>query len=168
MKIRDITRCALASALMTLCAWITVPSAVPFTMQTFAVFLTLGLLGGKTGTAAISVYLLLGAAGMPVFSGFRGGVGMLFGPTGGYLMGFLVSGGIYWLLTGLRLPKPAAMAAGMLGCYAFGSVWFLLLHAGISGLWAVLCTCVFPFLLPDALKIGLALMLSRRLGLHIR
>lgn len=168
MKIRELTRCALAAALMALCAWITIPSAVPFTMQTFAVFLTLGLLGGKLGTGAIVTYLLLGAAGMPVFSGFRGGIGMLLGPTGGYLVGFAVSGLLYWLMTGLRLPKIAAMAAGMLGCYAFGSLWFLLLHAGNSGLWAVLCTCVFPFLVPDVLKIGLALMMTRRLGPYIR
>lgn len=167
MKTRNLIRCALASALIALCAWITIPSAIPFTMQTFGVFLTLGLLGGKRGTAAVLTYLLLGAVGMPVFSGFRGGVGMLFGSTGGYLTGFLVAGGIYWLLTELPIPEGVAMGAGMLGCYAFGSAWFLLFYAGDQGLWAVLAPCVFPFLLPDVLKITLALTLSRRIRPHI-
>ena len=85
--------CSLFAALMAICAWISVPVFdIAFTMQTLAVFLALGLLGGKWGTAAIFIYLLLGAAGMPVFSGFRGGIGMLAGVTGGYLWGFLLSG----------------------------------------------------------------------------
>ena len=72
---------------------------VPFTMQTFAVFLALGLLGGRRGTYAVLVYLLLGMIGIPVFSGFRGGPGVLLGTTGGYILGFLGSALVYWLMT---------------------------------------------------------------------
>ena len=89
-KAYDLVLIALFAALMALCAWVTVPYAVPFTMQTFGVFLALLLLGGKRGTICMAVYLLLGAVGLPVFSGFRGGVGALVGSTGGYLVGFIV------------------------------------------------------------------------------
>lgn len=162
-KIQNMTRCALSAGLMAVCAWITVPMAVPFTMQTFGVFLTLGLLGGKLGTVAIGVYLLVGLAGLPVFSGFRGGIGVLLGATGGYLAGFAVAGLLYWLLEKLRLPTALRMGLGMLGCYAFGTIWFLISYAGGSSLWAVLSACVFPFLIPDAAKIALAWYLTRRI-----
>ena len=85
--------CGLFSALLAICAWISVPLAdAAVTLQTFGVFLCLGTLGGKRGTTAILVYLLLGAVGLPVFSGFRGGFEALLGTTGGYLTGVLVSG----------------------------------------------------------------------------
>lgn len=78
-------------------AWITVPAAIPFTMQTFCIFLTLYILGGANGTKAILLYLLLGAVGLPVFSGFKAGLSVLAGPTGGYLIGFIFIGLSYRL-----------------------------------------------------------------------
>ena len=78
-------------------AWITVPAAIPFTMQTFCIFLTLYILGGANGTKAILLYLLLGAIGLPVFSGFKAGLSVLAGPTGGYLIGFIFIGLSYRL-----------------------------------------------------------------------
>ena len=83
---------ALGAALISVCAWITVPLTVPFTMQLFAVFFVLTALGGRNGTIAIAVYLLLGAVGCPVFAGFTGGFGALIGMTGGYLIGMLLIG----------------------------------------------------------------------------
>lgn len=162
--IRNMTLAALFAALMAVCAWISVPVGdAGFTMQTFAVFLTLGLLGGKWGTVSILTYLLLGAAGMPVFSGFRGGVGVLLGVTGGYLWGFLLSGLVYWLLE--RFGKLPAMVAGQLVCYLCGSLWFGLYSGGAAGL--ILLRCVIPYLIPDAVKIGLAYPLANRLKKHI-
>lgn len=156
--------CSLFAALMAICAWICVPVLdIAFTLQTFAVFLTLGLLGGKRGSGAILIYLLLGAAGMPVFSGFRGGIGALAGVTGGYLWGFLASGLVYWALE--RFGKLPAMIAGLAACYACGSAWFYLYAGG--GLWLILLRCVVPYLLPDALKLGLAYILTRRLSRHL-
>ena len=93
----DLAYVAVCAALMAVCSWISIPATVPFTLQTFAVFCSLGLLGGRRGTAAILVYLLLGALGVPVFAGFSGGIGILFGTTGGYLLGFILMGLIYWL-----------------------------------------------------------------------
>ena len=84
---RDMVYTAMFACLMTICAWISIPGQVPFTLQTMGVFLAVGLLGGKRGTLAILVYVLMGAVGLPVFSGYQGGLARLAGPTGGYLAG---------------------------------------------------------------------------------
>ena len=157
---RKLTRCALFAAMMALCAWIGVPLGhTVFTMQTFGVLLALGLLGGKRGTVSILCYLLLGAAGLPVFSGFCGGIGAILGPTGGYLWGFLATGLVFWLIE--KWSRPVAMAAGIAACYACGTVWYMTYTGG--ALAAVLAQTVLPYLLPDAVKLILALRLTRRL-----
>ena len=157
---RKLTRCALFAAMTALCAWIGVPLGhTVFTMQTFGILLALGLLGGKRGTISILCYLFLGAAGLPVFSGFRGGIGAILGPTGGYLWGFLATGLVFWLLE--KWSRPAAMVAGILVCYACGTVWYMTYTGG--ALAAVLAQTVLPYLIPDAVKLILALRLTRRL-----
>jgi biotin transport system substrate-specific component len=92
------TAVALGAVLIIICSWLTVPFAVPFTMQTFAVYCALLLLGGRRGLLAVLLYILLGAFGLPVFSGFRGGIGALLGPTGGYILGFLLCALLFRLL----------------------------------------------------------------------
>ena len=92
LTVRELCATALGAALMTICAWISIPAQVPFTLQTFAVFFVTALLGLKCGTLSVIVYLLLGAVGLPVFAGFKGGLGSLMGVTGGYLLGFCVLG----------------------------------------------------------------------------
>lgn len=72
------------AVLIAICSWISIPMTVPFTLQTFAVFLAVGVLGGKRGSLAVLIYILLGAVGIPVFAGFSGGIGVLLGNTGGY------------------------------------------------------------------------------------
>lgn len=153
--------CSLFAALTAVCAWIAIPiPPISFTMQTFAVLLTLGILGGKWGTVSILLYVLLGAVGMPVFSGFRGGFGTLLGATGGYIWGFLVSGLVYWGLE--RFGKLPAMIAGMLGCYLSGSLWFTV-YAGGTGFTAAVLTCVVPYVIPDAVKLWMAYTMSKRM-----
>ena len=161
---------AAGAALIAVCSWISIPTAIPFTMQTFAVFLLMLVLGGKRGTSAVLVYLLLGAAGLPVFSGFTGGIGILLGNTGGYLAGFLLLGVVYMIaerLFGEKLQiKTSALLTGLAVCYAFGTAWFMLVYTkanGAVGLGTVLGWCVLPFILPDLVKLALALALSRRL-----
>ena len=172
----DLAYVAVCAVLMAVCSWISIPATVPFTLQTFAVFCSLGILGGKRGTAAILVYLLLGALGVPVFAGFSGGIGILFGTTGGYLLGFILMGLIYWL--GERLSRNSrgvriiSMILGLLLCYAFGTAWFMFVYArqsGVIALGTALAWCVIPFLLPDLVKLALALLLSDRLrkALHL-
>ncbi|MBR5419585.1 MAG: biotin transporter BioY [Lachnospiraceae bacterium] len=157
---------AVSVALITVCSWINVPiGPVPFTLQTFAVFLTGSLLGGSSASLAVIVYMLLGAFGIPVFSGMKGGLAVLFGPTGGYILGFLC----ITLLLALSerhfgrglLPTVLTMITGLLLCYGFGTLWFMHVYIGEDGsrpgLLSVLSLCVFPYLLPDALKMALAL-----------
>ena len=169
MKSRDLARCALFTALMCLCAWISLPLGdAVITLQTFSLFLTLMLLGGKLGSLVCLVYLLLGGVGLPVFSGFRGGFGMLLGTTGGYLWGFLLCALVYWLITGLfgSRFRLVACLAGLLLCYALGTAWFywVYLQVGSSlSIGFVVLKCVIPYILPDLLKLFLALALSKKL-----
>ena len=174
-KAYDLVVIALFVALMAICAWITIPAAVPFTMQTFGVFLALLLLGGKRGAICMAVYLLLGAVGVPVFSGFRGGVSALVGSTGGYLVGFIVSALLMWALTGFarrnRWTLAVALAVSLLACYAFGTVWFVVVsvRAGKAMTFGTaLSFCVLPYILPDAAKIWLAYFLSKRLRRFVK
>ena len=161
---------ALFAALIAVCSWISVPSAVPFTLQTFGVFMAAGLLGGKRGTVSVLIYILLGAAGIPVFSGFKGGAGVLAGSTGGYIVGFLFTALIMWLFEAKARNRkyrlPISMAVGLLACYAFGTAWFMV-QTKIT-LAASLTWCVFPFILPDAAKITLACFLIRRIKNVVR
>ena len=91
IRTRDVAYIAIFTALMAVCSWISIPTAIPFTLQTMAVFLAVGLLGGKRGTLAVTAYVLLGAVGAPVFANFSGGIGILLGQTGGYILGFIGS-----------------------------------------------------------------------------
>ena len=129
MKVRNMVQCALFAALLSLCAWLSIPAGdVAVTLQTFGVFLTLGLLGGKRGTIAVAVYLAMGAVGLPVFTGMRGGIGVLLGATGGYIVGFLAIALVYWLVTALlgcsAGTRLGGLALGLLCCYGCGTVWF--------------------------------------------
>ena len=159
MKIRNMTLCGIFSALLCLCAWLSFPFGdTAITLQTFGVFLCLGTLGGKRGTVSIFVYLLLGAVGLPVFSGMTGGFGVLLGQTGGYLWGFLL---LPLICRGAaaagqgRLARIVGMVLGMLACYGLGTAWFVFVSGG-TGWITALTMCVLPFLLPDAIKLALA------------
>ena len=170
MTAKDLVLAAQSAALMAICSWISVPAAVPFTLQTFGVFLSAGLIGGKRGTAAVAVYLLLGSAGLPVFAGFTGGMGHITGPTGGYLVGFLFTALVMWLAEhffGRSMHVLVlSMVAGLAVCYAFGTAWFVISGANVSGgkeIMSALSLCVLPYIIPDAIKIALAAQLTRRL-----
>ena len=164
LSVRDMIYVALMAVVIALCSWISVPSVVPFTMQTFAVFCALLLLGGRRGFLAVGLYILLGAFGLPVFSGFRGGIGVLLGPTGGYIAGFLLAALLYLMLE-KRFPPLALLIAGLLVCYLFGTLWFVYVYSSGGkeiGFGAALGLCVLPYLIPDAIKLLLAFVLTRR------
>ena len=175
IKTRDIVYIAICAVLIAVCSWISIPAAVPFTLQTFGVFVTVGLLGGKRGSLAVLIYLLLGAVGIPVFAGFSGGIGALIGSTGGYLIGFLFSALIMWGMEKLLGKKTwvlaCSMVLGLFACYVFGTIWFMIVYARTSGeigLMTALGWCVFPFIIPDVVKIALAMLISKRLAKVIR
>ncbi|MBQ6174490.1 MAG: biotin transporter BioY [Clostridia bacterium] len=158
--------CALFVALTAACAQIIIPiGAVPVSLSLLPVLLCATMLPVQDALLAMGAYLLLGLAGVPVFSGFAGGPAKLAGPTGGYLIGYLpcvLCAGMLIRRFGRNTAvQTAAMVLGVLVCYAFGTAWF----AAQSG-WALgrcLTVCVFPFLPFDAAKVALSSVLSRRL-----
>lgn len=174
-KTLDMVHIALFAVVMAICSWIVIPMAVPFTLQTFGVFLAVLVLGGKRGTIAVFLYILMGSIGLPVFSGFTGGIGVLLGYTGGYLMGFLVIAVIMWMmerLFGRKAPVQwISMILGLLLCYGFGTFWYVAVYArngGETKVAAVLSACVLPFVIPDIVKMILAMSVRKRLSKVIR
>ncbi|WP_448775974.1 biotin transporter BioY [Blautia sp.] len=173
-KTYDIVYIAVFAVIMAICSWISIPAAVPFTLQTFGVFIAAGVLGGKRGTLSVLVFILLGAVGIPVFANFSGGIGVLVGPTGGYIIGFLFSALVMWAMEKLPGKKSimqiVSMVVGLVVCYAFGTAWFMVVYGkanGPVGLVTALGWCVFPFIIPDLIKIALAYVLSRKLRKYV-
>lgn len=166
LKTTDMAYISLFSVLIVICSWLCIPSAVPFTLQTFGIFCALIMLGGKRGTISVLIYILLGAAGMPVFSGFIGGIGVILGPTGGYIIGFLILALAYWFITKLfGSKKPTmilAMLTGLVCCYCFGTFWFVCIYSNmnITDIMHALNVCVLPFIIPDIIKLALAFFVS--------
>ena len=165
----DMVYIAIGAALMAICSWISIPAAVPFTLQTFAVFTILALLGGRRGTLSILVYLLIGLIGAPVFAGFTGGPGVLFGSTGGYLIGFLLTGVLYDFAVKVfkktLLVEVISLVIGLFACYALGTAWFMVVYArnsGAIGIMTALGWCVFPFVIPDLIKLALGFIVAKR------
>ena len=170
LKTIDIVYIGIFAVLIAICSWISIPTTVPFTLQTFGVFMAVSILGGMRGTLAVLVYILLGAVGMPVFAGFTGGAGILLGSTGGYIIGFLFSALAMWAIEaafGKSLPvRILSMLIGLLVCYALGTVWFKVVYSHANGavsLMTVLGWCVFPFIVPDLIKVVLAFLLAPRI-----
>lgn len=167
MKTKDMAYIALMAVLISVCSWLSVPAAIPFTMQTYAVFTALLLLGGRRGSIAVAVYIALGAVGLPVFSGFAGGIGKLMGPSGGYIFGFMLTALCYWLCERLFGKKLwvwiVSLVVGLALCYAFGTVWFVKVYSAAKPISyaSALGMCVFPFIVPDLVKMALAFLTER-------
>lgn len=168
IKIRTLCEISMFTALMAVCSWIAVPFAIPFTLQTFALFLCLLLLGGKKSFVCMAVYLFIGIIGLPVFSSFGSGFGVLFGASGGFLWGFLLASAVFWILTSLFKTRDRIK---LLGCfvsmavyYLFGTLWYFLLYTG-EGMTvsSAFLSCVAPFIIPDVVKLLLAYLIYLRL-----
>ena len=153
--VSDITLIALFAAFISVCSFITVPFfAVPFTLQSLGIFSALFILGGARGTLAVTLYVVIGATGLPVFSGFTGGVGRFFDATGGFIIGFIVSALSYWIITAIAGKSAPIMIIGAVAAqftvYICGWLWFSLVYSG-GGLVGALTAVVLPFIIPDAL-----------------
>ena len=138
---------------------------VPINLATFAVFLSGGLLGKKYGSMSQVVYVLIGLAGAPVFHSFTSGLGVLAGPTGGYIIGYVAAAFVIGFVTektSFRGRFIVACTAGMIACYFLGTVRFIMLTG--APVWAALGYCVFPFIPGDAIKIAAAAVIVKRLG----
>ncbi|MDE5670124.1 MAG: biotin transporter BioY [Eubacterium sp.] len=176
LKTIDIAYIGIFAALIAVCSWISIPLAVPVTLQTMAVCIAAGLLGTKKSVLTVIVYILLGLIGVPVFSGFSSGAGVLFGITGGYIIGFIFTA----LIVGIMLKGlgkkvwvyALSMFIGIAVCYAFGTAWFVLYNNSNSAdsvtIGAALSMCVVPFIIPDIVKIAIATLLCKRLDKHVK
>lgn len=166
MKTRKLTMCSLFVALTAILSQIAIPiGAVPINLATFSVLCSGALLGAKYGAISQIVYMLIGAVGVPVFTMFGGGMGILFGPTGGYIVGYILSSWIVGYIVerfGNKIYFLAlAMILGIVTYMTVGTLWFMYITK--SSLWQSLITCVIPFLFGDILKAGLAATIVYRL-----
>lgn len=165
---KKLVTCALCAAILCVLSPFAIPvGPVPISLGTFAVLFAAFFLGGKWGTAAVAIYLLLGAIGVPVFTGMVGGLQKLAGPTGGYLVGYLpmafISGSLYTALgkkkTGAKrfLLMMVTAVIGTAVLYALGTAWFC--HLMKCTVLEALAVCVIPFLPGDLLKAAAAALL---------
>lgn len=163
-KAYSMTSIALMAAVICVVGPFTLPiGPVPITLAPLAILLSVYILGTKKGTIALLIYLLIGAVGVPVFSGLTGGIGKLAGPTGGYLIGYIFFALIAGWFTHRFYDKVVIQFLGMVLAlavlYAFGTAW-LAYSAGMT-FGAALAVGVLPFIVFDLIKIVIAIALGR-------
>ena len=166
MKTKDMVLTGVFAAVICVFAPFTIPiGAVPISLATFAVYLAAAVLGTKKGTLAVLIYILIGMAGVPVFSGFAGGIGKILGVTGGYIIGYIPCAFAIGVFTerfgGKNYIYPLALVIGTLILYSFGTAWCMV-QSG-NGLMQSLTVCVFPFLVGYAIKIAAASIVAIKL-----
>jgi biotin transport system substrate-specific component len=182
--IYDLVIISVSAALITICSWISIPlGPVPFTLQTLGILAVMLTVGGRRGTLAILVYLALGVVGVPVFAGFKGGIASFLGPTGGFLLGFVIAALVYWLLESLIFKRlmTSSVKTWIFGIindvifeiimYVIGVIWFMTVYAaqtGPVGLATVMSWCVFPFIIPDIVKMVISVLIGERASKLIR
>lgn len=175
LTVKNMALISVFAAIITVCSWICIPlGPVPFTLQTFAVFATAGILGTKRSLVTIIVYILLGMAGVPVFSQFKAGPAVLAGPTGGYVLGFICTVIIIGVVTEIFSKSRKAlrntmmflsMVVGDTVCFMVGTVHFMLIMK--MDLASSLMMCVVPYIVPDLIKMTVATIIIDKVKRHI-
>ena len=158
--VRNMVFTSLFAALICVAAPFSIQAGpIPISLATFAIYLTGAILGGKRGMIATFVYILIGAVGLPVFSGFRGGFGVLFGATGGYIIGYIplvLITGIFAEMNIRKIPRAVVTVVGMIlataALYTFGTIWYMIVSG--ADLVTALTACALPFIPGDAIKIA--------------
>lgn len=159
---------ALMTAVLCILAPISIPifiSPVPVSLGVLAVYLTAYVLSPVDATISVIIFILLGTFGLPVFSGYSGGLSKLVGPTGGYIIGFLFTVYISSLFIHMKkgiIYDVIGMITGLALCYILGTIWFSYQHG--KGFIASLLLCVVPFLIGDAIKIIVAVILGTQIN----
>lgn len=171
-KGQRLTIAAVFTGVIILTAWISIPAPIPFTLQALGIYLCCGVLGGKVATLSTIAYVALGAVGLPVLSGFQGGLGAIFGATGGFIMGFVLIPLSVWLFEKTPLKKRSLIVGGAVGttlCNILGMVWYSLVYTkGTAGLVAAFTICVLPYIIPDAVKLIVAHLISKKMNKLIK
>ena len=165
----DLALISLFAAVIAVLSLISIPFAIPFSMQSLGILFALAFLGGKRGSISILVYLSLGAVGLPIFAGANGGIGTFVGPTGGFLVGWLVAGLCTILIESTvkntRAVKILSLSLALVISYTMGTAWYIIYLGGFSeiSLWSALITCTLPFVPFDVLKLVLAYKISNKI-----
>ena len=167
MKTKKLVYSALFASLIAIMALVAIPTQpIPLNMALFAVLLAGGILGKKYGTLSVVVYILLGVAGIPVFAGFRGGLSVLMGPTGGFIVGYIVvayiTGVVYERTREIKYTLPF-MVMSVILCYIIGTIWYCFIMN--SSFLTAISVCVFPFIAGDVLKIILAIVFLKKINI---
>ncbi len=190
LYVRDICYIALFTAVLTVCSWIAIPIGdIPITLQTMGVCMAAGFLGWRRGMLCIIAYILLGVCCVPVFSGFKNFYALIGSASAGYAIGFIFTAFIVGItsdklkLVGDRLTSKVkrhivqlillalSMAVGVAVCYVFGTLWYMVIYKGsvtANNLQLALTYCVYPYLLPDLIKIIGATFLVNYLKRFVR
>ena len=168
--IQQIAMIAVMTAVTCVLAPLSVPiGPVPISLTNLVIYFSLFILGTKKGTISYLIYLLIGLVGIPVFSGFTGGPAKLAGPTGGYIIGFIVMAVIAGLVID-NCHKPliqlVGMIAGTIVCYLLGTIWFCIVAD--STFKAALGICVIPFIPADLIKMIIAMIIGPMIKKRIR
>ena len=174
MRVREMTMAAMLAAMLCVCGPLTIPiGPIPVSLANFMIYLIGATVGPRLGIVSVLLYLLIGMAGLPVFSGFSGGLPKLLGPTGGFLMGDLPCVFLVGLGTGDAAGREAPavrrilfLLAGAAVLYIMGTLWYMFLTK--NSLWTSVSLCVLPFLPLDVLKMAAAYTISGFLRIKIR
>lgn len=170
-NIKNLCVISIFTALLCVTSFIVIPAGIPITLQTFVVFLAVGLLGLKKSLVAVIVYILIGLLGLPVFAGFKGGFAALFSETGGFIIGFLfvciIKGITKNIFKNFILSEIFSSVIALLFLYTVGSIWFCIVFYNkidFNTFASSLVVTVLPFLLPDIIKIIVAAYLTKRIN----
>ena len=160
IKTQNLTLTALMAAILCITGPFVIPiGMVPMSLTNLVIYLTIILLDKKRATISVAVYLLIGFVGLPVFAGFTGGAGKLLGPTGGYLIGYLVLSLVAGtILEKIEKVKILALSMGTIGLYMIGTMW-LMVQSKLSFM-SALTVGVLPFVVFDVIKILIAVVLG--------
>ena len=163
---RDISVSAMGTVIIILCSWISIPTLVPITMQTFGVFLVSLVLGKRRTMFSLLGYCLLGVVGLPVFAGFKSGAAVLAGPTGGFILGLfavpIIMG--YFQYKNYEKWMFPAIIIGIMAMYIAGTLWYVVIYnQGNVDFKSAVSVCIVPFIIPDLIKCILATMCAKKL-----
>ena len=168
-RIFDITVMSVCTASIIISAWLTIPFFIGITLQTLAIFLVCLIFKFKISFFSILSYILIGALGLPVFSGFNSGIAAIVGSTGGFILSFMLFPVIFMLFGNhyrkSHMLRIISMISCLLICYLSGTLWYCLIFCsgGLNNIWGAMTVCVFPFIIPDIIKIFLADLIYSRL-----
>lgn len=159
MNIRKTATVGILAALICVFSPLSIPfGAIPISLSTLAIYIVSSTVNRKYSFAAVAIYILIGAVGLPVFSSFTGGLQYITGYTGGYIIGYLPCALIIGTLTdrfeNKKIIYPISMLAGTFVCYLSGTLWYM--HRAACGLTEAVAVCVLPFIIGDIIKITVA------------